>query len=158
MRRLSVANIFKLLFEAILPAALFISCNLGTFEGERTFRLTIAVQSTVDTEVNIEILNTFTDPEGVSWTPVSTPLNAPVDFQRSYTGIVDRSEIRSVQVSAEYTLGPDDAASVLITYEELVPDGWSEPQVLFDENDEYNSDGVAEQVNIFQKNVLIPTP
>jgi len=160
MRRLSEVNIFKLLFEAILPAALLISCNIGTFEEERTFRLTIAVQSTVVTEVNIEFLNTFTDPEGVSWTPVSTTLSStPVDSQQFYTGIVDRTEERSVRVSAAYTLAAaGDSASVLVTYEELVLDGWSEPQVLFDETDEYNTGGSNEQANILQQNVLIPTP
>lgn len=152
-------NILGLLGGAVLGTVILISCNVGTIEEERTFRLTITVRSTVATEVNIEFLDAYADPDGVAWVPVTTSITEPVSFEQSYTGIVDRTEERSVRVSSAYTLaGTADSVSVLITYEELVPDLWSDPQVLLYETDEYKSDGSAEQSNIIQKNILIPTP
>jgi hypothetical protein len=147
---------------AILLITLFSACEIPLVpEGERVFRVTVTVTGTVTTDPTLVIEfygdTAFTEPDGVTaWVPHPfAPVTLP--DSRSYTALVDYTDpTRSLYFDLTYELATGEEIAALIEYEELVPDGWSGPQVLFTKS-VVNTSGAIEFGEI-TKSVLLPPP
>lgn len=162
MRLHACAGLAALLLMLILSA-----CELPLAEEEeRVFRVTVTVAGTVTANPNLIIEfygdTPFTEPDGITlWTDSDIP--APgvalvtIPDSRSYTALVDYTDpTRFLYFDLTYVLATGEEISALVEYEELVPDGWSEAQILYSASDSNeNADPGSGRMT---RAVLLPPP
>lgn len=179
MQRQPRFPLFSVLFLLILlPAltmvlvALLGGCSTSLEpEENRTFLFTVTIagpaETSYSTTFNTGTNQAYTDPEGLPWDPAAgTGTRSagadPLSF--SYRGVVDRANPWSVSVNLEYTLTESASTiSLSASYQEEVPDGWSQAIVLESPDDERNraawsSTGSVEQSGTISITCLIPPP
>ncbi len=147
---------------AVLFIMLFSACEIPLVpEGDRVFRVTVTVSGTVATNPSLAIEfygdTAFTEPDGgPAWVPHPAAAVALPDIQ-SYTALVDYTDpTRSLYFDLTYELATGEEIAALIEYEELVPDGWSESQILYSASDTNGSTDLV--FGRMTESILLPPP
>lgn len=153
------------LLLGIVSLTLFTGCEAGLLpEGDRTFRVVVRVRgNAANSDVDISFLGDtgFTEPDGITaWSPITAALvPADLPWSQEYEALVDRSDpSRALHLELDYELSASgEEITALITYEELTPEKWKTPQILYESTQTYGGSGSSEFGSI-SESVLLPIP